>query len=169
LGDEENRILLAVKLPKDRQGVTRGGRVEDLVRLIDVGPTLLELAGRSPMRGADGVSLVPLLSGETLPPLRLYAETGFTHASPDAFDPQHVAVAPRSIDAYQVRADGAIELRDSAHEAVMLEKDFGAFDGQRWIIRSRRKDGSIVERCAGQCDGLLANWLSEVSGSSTGG
>jgi len=127
------------------------------------------LAGRPPLPDADGVSLVPLLEGKGLPPLRLYAETGFTHASPDAFDPQHVAVAPRSLEAYWVRADGAIELSEAAHDAVMLEKDFGAFDGHRWIIRSRKKDGSVVERCVGECyDELLADWLTEVSDSPTG-
>jgi len=170
LGDEENRILFAVKLPSSGKLSSKGARVDDLVRLIDVGPTVLELAGLPPLPDADGVSLVRLIEGKNLPPLRLYAETGFTHASPDAFDRRHLAIAPRSFDAYQVKADGAVELRESAHDAVMLEKDFGAFDGYRWIIRSRRKDGSVVERCAGACyDRMLANWLTEVSGSPTGG
>ncbi|HME91417.1 MAG TPA: sulfatase-like hydrolase/transferase, partial [Myxococcaceae bacterium] len=113
LGDEENRILFAVKLPSGGQPSTKAARVNDLVRLIDVGPTVLELAGLPPLPDADGVSLFPLLEGKKLPPLRLYAETGFTHASPDAFDGQHLAIAPRSFDAYLVRADGAIELREA--------------------------------------------------------
>ena len=60
--------------------------MEQLVRLIDVGPTVLELAGLDAARalpGSDGVSLAPLLRGAQLLPLRLYAETGFTHASPE--------------------------------------------------------------------------------------
>jgi arylsulfatase A-like enzyme len=165
LGDEENRILLAIKLPSSQAHRSRPERVENLVRLIDIGPTLLELSGSRPLPDADGVSLVPLLQGRQMAALNLLAETGFTHAMPDVFDPDHAALAPRSLDAYDILPDGRIEVSRAVHQAIMAEKDFGAFDGRSWIVRRRMKDGRVVARCSGECDdpGLM-RWFESVLG-----
>ena len=134
------------------------------MRLIDIGPTLLDLSGAPPLLDADGVSLVPLLEGKQMPKLNLLAETGFTHARPDAFDPQHISLAPRTLDAYEIQPDGTVEVSDAAHRAVMMEKDFGAFDGSSWITRVREKNGTVVQRCLGEClDGALMKWFNKVS------
>ena len=58
-----------------------GARVASLVRAIDLAPTLLDLAGRPPLSGATGVSLVPLVRGtgaapDTVPGTA-YGETYF--------------------------------------------------------------------------------------------
>lgn len=160
LSEEESRILLAIKPPGGR--VVE--RVGDLVRLIDLGPTLLELAGAPPLPGASGVSLLPRLRGVPSPPLTLYAETGFTHVSPDALDPLHAAGAPRSFQAYRVRPDGVVELTEQAHRAVLEEKDIGAFDGAGWLIRAPRKDGTVLERCSGICAPSLRTFLDQQQG-----
>ncbi len=161
LSEEENRILLAVKLPGGR-GAKAPARSDALVRLVDVGPTLLELAGLPPLPGADGESFAKALRGEPLAPRLLYAETGFSHASPDAFDPEHAAGAPRSFEAYRLRPDGVVETAPAAHEAILAEKDVGAFDGETWIIRAPRKVGPPRQRCAGACEAdeaRLSAWL----------
>ncbi len=54
-----------------------GRRVTPLVRAIDLGPTLLDLAGRPPLEGATGASLVPLVRGAGEAPATAYAETYF--------------------------------------------------------------------------------------------
>ncbi len=167
LSREENQILLAVKLPRSLCSSTPAPKqVDSLVRLIDLGPTLLELAGAPGIDRMDGVSLMPLLRGETDDlGLTLYAETGFTHASPAAFDPGHLARAARSFEIYRVRPDGVVELGDRTHEQVLQEKDLGAYDGKRWIVRSPRADGTIAERCIGTCPAPgLVKWLDEVTG-----
>src|SRR5207253_550994 len=126
LSEEENRLLFAVKLPGQREG----RRVGELVRLIDVGPTLLDFARRGPLPNADGVSLMPLLNGGgAWSPQRLFAETGYTHASPAAFDREHLALAPRTFSAYRVLEGGVVEMTSEAHAAILREKDFGAYDG----------------------------------------
>lgn len=150
LGAEENRILLLVKPP----GPAKPARTDALVRLLDLGPTLLDAAGLGPLPQADGRSLLPLLRGEPEPPRLLYAETGYTHASPSAFDPAHRASAPRSFDAYAIAPDGTISLGDAAHAGVLAEKDVGAFDGQHWLVRAPLADGAVRERCDGNCDAL---------------
>ncbi len=158
LSDDENRILLAIKPPAGG-GIAVGRTDHELVRLIDIGPTLLEASGLAPLPGADGVSLLPRLRGSAIAPLRLYAETGFTHVPPDAFDSNHFSGGPRGFDAYRVRDDGVIEMSDRAHALAMQEKDVGAYDGQGWLIRSRRADGSLQTRCRGECSPELAAWL----------
>ncbi len=161
LSEEENRILLAIKLPSQRGS---GQRIDALTRLIDIGPTVLELAGLPPLKEADGQSLLPLIEGDqNLAPRLLYAETGFTHARPDVFDGEHQAGAPRSFEAYQLQPDGTIEMAESALAAALKEKDIGAFDGRQWLIRSPRRDGTVLERWVGdgRPDGLRV-WLSAL-------
>jgi arylsulfatase A-like enzyme len=159
LSEEENRILLAMKLPKSRQSSAPQRRVDDLVRLVDLGPTLLDEEGVPSLPNADGVSLAPLLRGEPLAPLRLYAETGYTHAAPDVFDPGHFSGGARGFDAYEIRPNGAVQMTARAHEVAMGEKDVGAFDGDGWLIHSPRRDGSVERRCLGRCSPELDAWL----------
>lgn len=161
LGEEENRILLAVKLPKTAPGA-HPSTSDALVRLIDLGPTFLELARLQPLPDADGVSLLPLLEGRPMPELKLYAETGFTHVTPDVFDAGHFSGGTRGFDAYAVLPNGVVEMTPHAHEVAMAEKDVGAFDGAGWLIRSPRKDGTVEERCVGACAPSLSSWLNAV-------
>jgi arylsulfatase A-like enzyme len=166
LSAEENRVLLAVKPPRGRGA---GPAVVDaLVRLVDVGPTVLELAGLPALPEVDGVSLAPLLRGEPLEPLALYAETGFTHVLPEVFDAGHRPGAPRAFDAYRIRPDGVVEMGEAAHAAILAEKDRGAFDGKRWWVDRPRADGGVLRTCEGECEGpdahALEAWLDGVRG-----
>ncbi|WP_240358847.1 sulfatase-like hydrolase/transferase, partial [Myxococcus vastator] len=171
LSEEENRILLAVKLPKGRGAAP--ALVDSLVRLVDVGPTLLELSGLPRLSDVDGVSLAPLLRGEDLAPLALYAETGFTHVLPEVFDPGHWPGAPRSFDAYRIRPDGVVEMGPAAHARILQEKDVGAFDGQRWWVDRPQANGTVLRACQGDCEGpdahALEAWFDGVQGRTAAG
>jgi len=59
LYDELIHVPLIVRVP-ERQGE----RVTELVRHIDLAPTLLELFGQPPIEAAQGTSLLPLLGGD---------------------------------------------------------------------------------------------------------
>src|SRR5439155_1325900 len=59
LYDEQIHVPLVVQLP----GRIRPSRIGAQVRLIDVPPTILELAGVGSRRGLQGTSLVPLMTG----------------------------------------------------------------------------------------------------------
>ncbi len=157
LGEIENHIVLAVKPPKawrEQKGTLVPRRVAELVRLIDVGPTVLDMLQAPPLPRPEGVSLMPLLEGHEMPANLLYAETGFTHVNPSVFDPLHYSGAPRSFEAYRVLSDGVVEMTAEAHRAVLREKDRGAFDGEHWLIQAPMHDGSTEERCTGNCDSL---------------
>jgi arylsulfatase A-like enzyme len=74
LYDELLRVPLLVRLP----GASPGREVRAPVSLLDVAPTLLELAGVPADPRADGISLVPFLTSDASPPSRdLYAEVSF--------------------------------------------------------------------------------------------
>jgi hypothetical protein len=152
LREEENRIMLLVKPAHGRQVE----RVGALVRLLDIGPTLLEWAKVAGLPDSDGQSLIGLLAGKAEPDRWLFAETGYTHASPAAFDAAHLAAAPRTFSAYEVRPDGVVQMSAAAHDGVMREKDFGAYDGTHWLVRSPQADGTLTEKCDGNCEALGA-------------
>jgi arylsulfatase A-like enzyme len=80
-GDEAIRVPLVIIDPR----ATAARRIPDLVRSVDLAPTLCELAGVPAARDIDGRSLVPLMNGRALPELPAFAETGlwFTRNIPD--------------------------------------------------------------------------------------
>jgi hypothetical protein len=167
LSAEENQVLLGIKWPRGQKPANAGSRVGALTRLIDVGPTVLEVQGLPPLEGVEGRSLVPLVRGDETSPRFLYAETGFTHVNPQVFEPLHRAGAPRSLkaylEAYDVRADGVIEVNARAHAEILADKDQGVFDGQGWWIRSPRADGGADERCEGDCSEALRSYFTQVT------
>jgi len=77
LYEETLRVPLVWRLPGAEHA---GRRVPDLVRGVDVLPTLLELCGLDVPATLQGRSLVPLLNGESLPPTFLLARTQTRHA-----------------------------------------------------------------------------------------
>ncbi len=71
--EELIRVPLVLRLPERLRG--RTGPVATPAGLIDLLPTLLELAGLEPEPAAQGRSLAPLLRGEPLPERTLFAES----------------------------------------------------------------------------------------------
>lgn len=71
--DEVLRIPMVVRLPERlREGT---GRIDEPVGLIDLMPTLLDLAGVEPEPQAHGESFVPLFGGESLGERVFFSET----------------------------------------------------------------------------------------------
>ena len=60
VGDEESHVVLMVRPP----GGVKGRREDGIVELVDVMPTLLELAGATPPAGIHGRSFAAALRGE---------------------------------------------------------------------------------------------------------
>lgn len=85
LDPEVVRVPLIVRLPRSSGG---GRVVSDDVSLVDLLPTLAELAGATPPSTQDGRSLVPLLRGKALP-----ARAAIAESEPPADGTQHVPEA----------------------------------------------------------------------------
>ncbi len=84
-GDDSFRVLMAVKLPRPARRV---GRVDHLVRLIDVAPTILDILHLPPLPDAEGLSLRPQIEEPARDPgLTAYQEAGLT--LPSWFIPGH--------------------------------------------------------------------------------
>jgi arylsulfatase A-like enzyme len=86
LDEAAMRVPLVIRLPDEFRRAKRGQVIDDLVRVVDIAPTVLDVVGIDPPKGLDGVSLLPALTGDTLPPLWAYAETekSFVGVDPDA-------------------------------------------------------------------------------------
>jgi arylsulfatase A-like enzyme len=80
-GDESLRVPLIIHDPR----IQRSARYAEVVSLVDIAPTLLELSGLAAMSAADGRSLVNVLQGGTIDPVATYSETGlwFTELIPE--------------------------------------------------------------------------------------
>ncbi len=70
--EEVSRVPLLVRAPASL-GI-RPGRIAEPVGLVDLAPTLLELAGAPPLPAAEGVSLLPLLRRQPLGRSPIYLE-----------------------------------------------------------------------------------------------
>jgi arylsulfatase A-like enzyme len=124
LYEPELRIPLLVKLPRNRFA---GRRVETPVRLIDVGPTLLDALGIPPPATFQGTSLLPRVAGEeeAAPPLAVALSTntgavairagGYKYISAWAEPAEKVAAAhlfPRDPEALLARLEVGERLYD---------------------------------------------------------
>ena len=76
LTEETLRVPLILRFPNANSG---GTRVPDLVRGVDVLPTLLEFSGLTAPDGLQGRSLLPLVRGETMLPALHFAQTQTRH------------------------------------------------------------------------------------------
>jgi arylsulfatase A-like enzyme len=105
LFEETIHVPLMMRLP----GVVPAGlRIETPVSLVDVAPTILDLVGAAPIAGTDGVSLVPLLVGSSLPEWR--------HA---VFSEAKSALSAPSVDLVSARA-GTIRCTLRLHRDTTL-------------------------------------------------
>lgn len=137
----------------ERLGLKAGQRA-DQVRLMDLAPTLLELAGLEWPEAAEalaGTSLVPVLRGGALPPVAAFAETDYFgsplsgHAGflrmlrqPSAklviSDPWFELTAGRSW-LYDLSADPGERTNLAAQRPDLLKTLRAALNGSGWLIQ----------------------------------
>lgn len=121
VGEASSRIPLIVLDPR-RPGA---GRVDQVVRSIDLAPTLAELAGARLPRGLDGVSLVPLVNdpGRNLR-LPAYNETGIWLTKMPGQAPEHLTY-PDVLELLEVPnlSSGTLALKPAYRRLIIEAKD----------------------------------------------
>ena len=101
------------------------GRVDQVVRSIDLAPTLAELAGAPCPASLDGKSLVPLLATPELNmALPAYNETGLWLTTMPGQSPDHLRY-PDLLELMEVpvHASGTLALKDEYRQIILAAKD----------------------------------------------
>jgi arylsulfatase A-like enzyme len=116
--------------------------VDDLVRHVDVAPTLLDYADVTAPPSYRGQSLRPLVEGEDRRPVRALLEVASTEARPGEVDPATLTMAVREPTRKLVYEDGSHRGYDLAEDPRELDPDPAA-DGDDWatmrrVVRDRR-------------------------------
>ena len=122
VSEETVRVPLIVKLPA---GEGAGQRVNDLVQLVDLAPTILDLARAPVPRGLRGRTLEPLLKGRRLEARMAYSESLFAARqfglSPivSLTDGRYRYVRASSESLYDLRTDAAATVDIASTEPAL--------------------------------------------------
>ena len=130
VGEASPRIPLVIRDPR-RKG---RGKVDKVVRSIDLAPTLLELVDAPPVATMDGVSLVGcLVENEICPELDAFNETGTWIADIPGLPDDHLRY-PDLLELMEVpdRSSGTLAIKPEYCDAILTAKD-------RMIRRGRWK------------------------------
>ena len=119
-GKASNRIPLLIIDPRRPEPRTS----KQLVRAIDIMPTLLDLLGLEVPDTVEGTSLKPLMDGGTLPELPGFCETGLWLATPPGQHPDHIRY-PELLEILDVPCAqrGTLALRSEYTPAVEAGRD----------------------------------------------
>jgi arylsulfatase A-like enzyme len=121
IGDFSARVPIIIADPRIAQPET----VRDVVRTVDIAPTLLELVGLPIPGSVEGVSLAPLLRGEALgQDLPAFYETGVWLTDLPGTPPDHLRY-PNLPELLEVpdKRDGMIALKPKYRDIVIAAKD----------------------------------------------
>jgi arylsulfatase A-like enzyme/GT2 family glycosyltransferase len=119
IGDFSPRVPLIIAGP----GI-RPGQHQEVVRSVDLMPTLLQHAGIPLPPNLDGVSLSPALNGEPMPPLAAFNETGIWIADIPGLPDQHLHY-PDLLELLEVpdRQSGTLAVKPEYDAVTILAKD----------------------------------------------
>jgi arylsulfatase A-like enzyme/glycosyltransferase involved in cell wall biosynthesis len=121
IGDFSPRIPLVIRDPRR----AARGKVNQVVRSIDIAPTLLDLAGVAPVASMDGVSLAGCLSDTGhCPELDAFNETGIWIADVPGLPDTHLRY-PDLLELLEVpdRASGTLAIKPEYCDTILAAKD----------------------------------------------
>lgn len=130
LGDFSARIPLVIADPREQGGVV----VDQVVRAIDLLPTLLELLRAAPVK-CDGTSLVPAMRNPGVDlGLKAFNETGLWITPIPGLPPGHLGY-PDLLELLDIPNDttGTLAIKSEYRDIVLIAKDRMVRDG-RWKL-----------------------------------
>ena len=129
-----------------RRAAIAPARVSQPVSLLDLAPTLLELAGLDPVDGLDGRSLAPALAGAALADADVVAEYLAEGVSAPA-----VMLRPRAPQVRLVRRRPGAALRPRGRPARAAQPGSRRSGALRRALRRGAPRAGISARCATRC------------------
>ncbi len=142
VGEASPRIPLVIRDPRR----PARGRIDNVVRSIDLAPTLLELAGLTPPAGLDGVSLAPCLSGDAdCPDLDAFNETGIWIADIPGLPKSHLRY-PDLLELMEVpdRERGTLAIKPEYDAVILAAKDRMIRQGRWKLVYQPLRDGHAL-------------------------
>ena len=142
VSDFSPRIPLVIRDPRH----PARGRVDQVVRSIDLAPTLLELADIPPVAGMDGVSLACCMVGDgACPELDAFNETGIWIADIPGLPDDHLRY-PDLLELMEVpdRASGTLAIKPEYCEAILAAKDRMIRHGRWKLVYQPLETGHLL-------------------------
>ncbi len=142
VGDFSPRIPLVIREPHS----AGRGKVDKVVRSIDLAPTLLELAHAPVSASMDGVSLVDCLKTDgDCPNLDAFNETGIWIADIPGLPDTHLRY-PNLLELMEVpdRSSGTLAIKPEYCEAILAAKDRMIRRGRWKLVYQPLKDGALL-------------------------
>ncbi|MGX2039751.1 sulfatase family protein [Methylocaldum sp. MU1018] len=145
IGDESARVPLIMAGP----GVARGRRIDQLVRSVDIAPTLLELTGEKVHPDMEGESLMPCLNPIENPKelgLAVFNETGIWLTRLPGTPDDHLAY-PNLMELLEVpdKTTGTLGIRAEYRKIIVQAKDRMIRDGRWKLILRPLAGGPLYE------------------------
>jgi arylsulfatase A-like enzyme/GT2 family glycosyltransferase len=143
VGDFSPRIPLVIRDPRR----PARGKVDKVVRSIDLAPTLLELVDATPVASMDGVSLAACLEGDgACPELDAFNETGIWIADIPGLPDTHLRY-PDLLELMEVpdRASGTLAIKPEYCEAILVAKDRMIRHGRWKLVYQPLETGHVLQ------------------------
>jgi arylsulfatase A-like enzyme/glycosyltransferase involved in cell wall biosynthesis len=142
MGDFSPRIPLLIRDPR-KPG---RGKVDQVVRSIDLAPTLLELAGSGPSNSMDGISLATCFEQlNTCPQLDAFNETGIWITDIPGLPQSHLRY-PDLLELMEVpnHESGTLAIKSQYHEAILCAKDRMIRHGRWKLVYQPLESGYLL-------------------------
>jgi arylsulfatase A-like enzyme/glycosyltransferase involved in cell wall biosynthesis len=142
VGESSPRIPLVIRDPR----LPASGKIDDVVRSIDLAPTLLELVNVPPVAGMDGVSLVGCLTeGGACPELDAFNETGIWIADIPGLPDGHLRY-PDLLGLMEVpdRTSGTLAIKNEYCKAILAAKDRMIRQGRWKLVYQPLESGYVL-------------------------
>lgn len=141
------RIPLVIRYPRL---IRKGLSIDDLVRHIDVAPTILSMTGERVPGWMDGLSLLPMIRGEKTKHLYAFGETGIwfdNNQGGDLFFQKLRILYPdiTFLSEIDFTMDNQLVLRESYSDLINLAKHRYVFDGRYKLIYMPMREGVRYE------------------------
>ncbi|MDP2110552.1 MAG: sulfatase-like hydrolase/transferase [Thiobacillus sp.] len=160
VGDFSPRIPLLIHDPRK----SANGRIDQVVRSIDLAPTLLELAGGAPASSMDGVSLAACLEQhESWPRLDAFSETGIWITDIPGMPEGHLRY-PDLLELIEVpdRDSGTLSIKPQYQKIILCAKDRMIRHGRWKLVYQPLESGHLLRLFDLEADPACQHDLSDA-------